>query len=131
MSISLTSQEMKVLGFIFLMVVLGGVVLAINKHQGEMNAVGLPPTPGIVQNGYGVTELSGPEVILPPNLNKASQEELARIPSIGPVFAQRICDYRQKHGPFKNIDDLKKVPGVDKTRFLQLKTVFTAIKTAQ
>ncbi|MBX2819857.1 MAG: ComEA family DNA-binding protein [Rhodothermaceae bacterium] len=46
------------------------------------------------------------------NINTASQEELERLPRIGPAMAQRILTYRQTHGPFKNVDDLTNVKGI-------------------
>lgn len=50
------------------------------------------------------------------NLNNASLSELDKIPGVGPVTAQKIIDYREKHGAFNSIDDLKKLGGIgDKT----------------
>lgn len=50
------------------------------------------------------------------NINTASQAELEGLNGIGPVKAKAIVDYRQKNGPFKSVDDLKKVNGIgDKT----------------
>jgi competence protein ComEA len=55
------------------------------------------------------------------NLNTATVPELDAIKGIGPVKAKAIVDYRSKNGPFKTVDDLKKVSGfgektVDKLR---------------
>jgi competence protein ComEA len=46
------------------------------------------------------------------NINTATKEELASIKGVGEKRAQDIIDYRNQNGPFKNTDDLEKVPGV-------------------
>ena len=53
----------------------------------------------------------------PFNINKASLKELVRLPNIGPVIAVRIYEYRHTHGPFHNIEDLKKVEGIGPATF--------------
>jgi competence protein ComEA len=37
------------------------------------------------------------------------------------VTAQKILDYRQKHGSFSSIDELDAVPGIGPSRMEQLK----------
>lgn len=46
------------------------------------------------------------------NINTATLDELQTLPDIGPMLAQRIIDYRQKHGPFTKPADLAKVEGI-------------------
>jgi competence protein ComEA len=46
------------------------------------------------------------------NINTATKEELTTLKGIGDKRAQDIIDYRKKHGPFKTVDDLEKVPGI-------------------
>jgi len=46
------------------------------------------------------------------NINTATKEELTSLKGIGEKRAQEIIDYRTKHGPFKTVDDLEKVPGI-------------------
>jgi competence protein ComEA len=45
------------------------------------------------------------------NLNTASKAELETVKGIGPQKAEAIVEYRKKNGPFKKVDDLKKVSG--------------------
>lgn len=59
------------------------------------------------------------------NINTASQGDLDSLPGIGPALANRIIDYRLKHGSFKNVKDLKKVPGIGDKKFADLKDLIT------
>lgn len=59
------------------------------------------------------------------NINKANQEELAKLPDIGPKIAEEIIKYREKNGPFKNIEDIKKVSGIGEKKFEKLKDLIT------
>lgn len=44
--------------------------------------------------------------------NTASADELALLPSLGPVKAAAIVEYREAHGPFASLTDLENVPGI-------------------
>jgi competence protein ComEA len=46
------------------------------------------------------------------NINKASVDELSTLKRIGPSYAQRIVDYREKNGPFQKPEDIMKVRGI-------------------
>jgi competence protein ComEA len=46
------------------------------------------------------------------NLNEASAEELIKIKGIGKSYAERIVNYREKNGPFKQVEDLMLVKGI-------------------
>ncbi len=59
------------------------------------------------------------------NLNQASPTDLAFLPGIGPVLAKRIVEHREKVGGFKNISQLKDVPGIGKVRFERIKNRIT------
>lgn len=49
----------------------------------------------------------------PVDINTADAKTIAReLEGIGLSRAQAIVEYREKHGAFKSIDDLKKVKGV-------------------
>ncbi|MCX6004468.1 MAG: ComEA family DNA-binding protein [Chloroflexi bacterium] len=45
------------------------------------------------------------------NLNRAEAWLLQALPGIGEGKAMAIIDYRNKNGPFRNIDDLRKIEG--------------------
>jgi len=46
------------------------------------------------------------------NVNEADWPELSVLPGIGPVLAQRIVASREKDGPFRSVDDLRRVRGI-------------------
>lgn len=46
------------------------------------------------------------------NINTASQGELIKLKRIGPAYADRIIQYREKRGPFQKPDDIMKVKGI-------------------
>ena len=46
------------------------------------------------------------------NLNTAGPDELATLPRVGPVLAQRIVDWRTEHGHFQRVEELDAVDGV-------------------
>jgi competence protein ComEA len=46
------------------------------------------------------------------NINKATAQELAKLQKVGPKYAVRIVEHRQKYGPFKLTEELMDVPGI-------------------
>lgn len=59
------------------------------------------------------------------NLNTAGAAQLETLPGIGPRLANRILEYRRKHGPFKRPQDLIIVRGFSAKRFRQLAHLLT------
>lgn len=57
----------------------------------------------------------------PVHLNTASLSELDALPGVGPVTAQKIVDYREKHGAFSSLEDLDAIPGIGAAKIEQLR----------
>lgn len=55
------------------------------------------------------------------NINKAAQTEIETLPGIGPSTALKIITYRNEHGKFKNIEDIKNVSGIGDSKFENIK----------
>ena len=52
---------------------------------------------------------------LPPSsvdINAATKQQLILLPGIGESFAERIILYREEHGPFRSVDDLRSIRGI-------------------
>ncbi|UCE42089.1 MAG: helix-hairpin-helix domain-containing protein [Candidatus Aminicenantes bacterium] len=59
------------------------------------------------------------------DINSASVQELQKLPQIGAAVAQRIVDYRGKHGKFLKIEEIMKVKGIGEKTFLKIKPLIT------
>ena len=55
------------------------------------------------------------------NINTASAKELAGLQNVGPKYAVRIIEHRQKYGPFKLTEELMDVPGIGPRTFDRIK----------
>jgi competence ComEA-like helix-hairpin-helix protein len=59
------------------------------------------------------------------DLNSATAEELQQVPGVGASTAKAIVDFRQKSGPFQNIDDLLAIKGISKARLDKMRPYLT------
>jgi competence protein ComEA len=55
------------------------------------------------------------------SLGSATIEQLDGLDGIGPTLAQRIVEYRQAHGGFRSVEDLRQVEGIGEKRLAAIK----------
>ncbi len=58
---------------------------------------------------------------IPIGINSASIKDLEALPGIGPKLAGRIVEYRNLNGPFKAIDELRNVDGIEEKKLEHIK----------
>ncbi len=68
------------------------------------------------------SESSPPQKI---NINRAEAWLLNALPGIGADKAQAIVDYRNRHGPFKRMEDLLKVEGIGDSTLRGIRDLIT------
>jgi len=96
---------------------LAQVNLAAPLADGEQVVVPRRGAPGAVAGtGSSTGTQAGPV-----QLSTATLEELDTLPGVGPATAQKILDYREKHGAFSSVDELDAVPGIGPKRLEQLR----------
>lgn len=59
------------------------------------------------------------------NINTAGQAGLTQLPAIGPAKARAILDYRESNGPFRDVEDLIRVPGIGPATMRNLRSLIT------
>lgn len=88
------------------------IVIYEQGSDGESSSSG-----GTVKGKPSGTAASG----LPVSINHGSLEALMLLDGIGEKTAQKIMDYRKTQGGFKNVEELKNVPGIGDKKFDQIK----------
>jgi competence protein ComEA len=65
------------------------------------------------------------------DLNTAERAELLQLPGVGESLAQRILNYRKEHGPFRRIEDLRRVRGIGPVTLDKLRPFVCANETEE
>lgn len=102
--------------------------LAAPLQDGQQILVGtahgpVAPGGGSSGTGGGASGTSGPAAIV--DLNAATLEQLETLPGVGPVLGQHILDWRDAHGQFASVDQLREVSGIGDVRMAQLRPLVT------
>jgi competence protein ComEA len=97
-------------------------------HVGEQNRASEPSSAGAgssddktVSSRHKNKKNKKKGPLTPITLNTATVAQLDTLPGVGPKLAARIVAYRQEHGPFARIEDLRKVSGMGGKRFEDIK----------
>jgi competence protein ComEA len=59
------------------------------------------------------------------SLGSATAEQLDTLDGIGPTLAQRIVQWRDTHGGFQSVEQLREVEGIGDKRFQSLRAAVT------
>ena len=102
------------------------VNLAMPLHDGQQVVVprrGAPVGAGAggAGAGSGTAASAGAAPAQPISLSTATVEQLDTLDGIGPTLAARIVQYRDTHGGFKSVDELRQVSGIGDKRFAALR----------
>lgn len=92
----------------------GDKILIPEKQDAALNDIS-NATDGSAKGSY--TPYSDGKI----NINTAGSEELQMLDGVGPVTAEKIIDYRESNGRFKDIEDIKNVSGIGEKTFEKLK----------
>ena len=99
----LTPQEKTVLKGLLIIVLLGTLINLALKHE-----VSFLQWAKTVERHRAVAQT---------NINRVSVQDLMNVPGIGKRTAERILEYRQAHGPFTSLDQIKNIKGIPAKRY--------------
>lgn len=99
---------------------LQAINLAAKLQDGEQLRVpdsseSAPPAAQAKSSGKSGKLLSGQV-----SLNTASADELRQVPGIGPATADKIIAYRQQHGSFSSLEQLRDVGGIGEKKLARM-----------
>ncbi|HOI54080.1 MAG TPA: helix-hairpin-helix domain-containing protein [Phycisphaerae bacterium] len=59
------------------------------------------------------------------DVNAAGWAELSLVPGLGGVLARRIVEYRDRHGPYRSLNDLVAINGIADVRLREIRPYLT------
>lgn len=90
----------------------GNLNLARRLVDGEQIVAGMPGNP----DAAPLSSAGGPL-----SLNSATAAQLEELPGVGEVLARRIIEYRDSHGGFQSVEQLREISGIGERKFAELK----------
>ena len=104
------------------------------QDGGKLRVYTMEETAGLREQGFeepdmrdGRSDVNGEEngTDRKINLNTASREQLMTLPGIGEAKAEAVIAYREEHGSFQNIEEIKRISGIKDAVFLKIKDRIT------
>ena len=93
----------------------GCVILCCSVAAAGASCVKLPRRAGV--SNPPASPVAAPGV----SINRATREELEKLPGVGPALAARIVEHRERFGPFRRVEHLMTVRGFSERRFMELR----------
>jgi comEA protein len=122
-----TRNEQRVLFFLSICFLAGGGIKVFQDHYQPLPVT--PREPILREEGNAnrsrgdapaVEQTETRSFFIVP-LNTATQNDLERIPGIGPVMAKRILSYRVAKGRFEKIEELLNVKGIGTKKLIKIR----------
>ncbi len=111
----MTREERNVVLFIAL-----GILLGSLPFEGRGNREREPEAAGNAGHGVGTVR-----PLFPIDLNGAEIELLEELPGIGPTRARAIAESRESRGPYRSVEDLRRVRGIGPATVRRLRELVT------
>lgn len=98
----------------------GSLNLARKLVDGEQIVVGLSGTAAAAAPPVNPVNPVDPATAVV-DLNTATPEQLEQLPGVGEVLAQRIVEYRDAHGGFRSVEQLRDVNGIGDRKYAEMR----------
>lgn len=97
------------------------VNLARRVSDGEQIYVGVTPPPGAEHPPVAAVPADPSTSAAKVDLNTADRQLLQTLPGVGEATASRILEWRERHGRFTSVSQLREVDGIGEKRFARLR----------
>lgn len=108
--------------FLSLIIVsIGGLLIWYDRHAPVTKTETVKVIDAQVSTSNGSLSSATSQATKLTNINTASAGELDKLPGIGPTYANRIVEYRQKNGNFKTTHDVVKIKGIGEATYAKIR----------